>query len=490
MASIKVNVVANVAGKAWAVLASFLFVPLYIKYLGIEQYSLISFSLVLYGILHILDGGLTLTLSREFALSRSIEDKWKTFRILENCYLYIVVIIILMTIMGADFIATSWLKLDTINSTYAANCIRILGCSCGLQMLSSFYSGGFTGLERMVEMNGYRIVSSLIRAGLVVVPVAYTHSVFFFFAWQFVSDLLYALFLRIKLKPNKIMPKVSLLTIEKKEVERVGKFAGGVFLISVIAAVNTQLDKIVISKIFEISELGIYTLAMTAAMGVISLTSPITAALQPRFTKLISEKKNDEVIRLYSLSFLFVSQLTLAISFVLSLNSFNILWVWTGDTYLAEKASVYLPILMIGAVAIAYQTIPYCIAIGNGCTRYNNFLGIASLLLTIPGYLVAGKHWGPKGVAYVYAISQMLITPIYIYCINKRFLGQLSSMSLLLKSVLLPGLVIGLLSFALSLIPIFNNRLLDLLRFLLIGSITLAPAIINIWKLNKKNRLF
>ena len=90
MASVKANILANIMGKAWSVLATFLFIPLYLKYLGIEQYSLISFATVINGVLIILDSGLTMTLTREFALSRPMSEKWKTFRYLENCYFYIV----------------------------------------------------------------------------------------------------------------------------------------------------------------------------------------------------------------------------------------------------------------------------------------------------------------------------------------------------------------------------------------------------------------
>lgn len=482
MASVKVNVFANIVGKAWSVLATFLFIPVYLKYLGIEQYSLISFAVVLHGILVMLDSGLTLTLSREFALFRPMTEKWRTFRTLENCYLYIVAFIVIMTFMGASVIANSWLKFDSIEPKYAVDCIKMIGISCAFQMLSSFYIGAFNGMERMIEVNAYRIVYSIFRAGLVIVPIVFTHSVLSFFLWQLLVDILYVFFLRYRLTPKIDLPRISIMLIEKEEIWRVGKFAGGIFMISIVAAINTQLDKLVISKTFEISELGIYSLAMSVSMGLISLTTPITSALQPRFTNMISAQKHEEVNDLYNFSFRIVSLIIISGVFILSYNAESILWIWTGDKTLASKAAIFLPFLLTGTASIAYQTIPYCIAIGNGNTIYNNILGLSSLLLTIPGYLIICNYMGSKGVALVYAVSQMIMTPIYIYFINKRFLKQGSFIVFFLKNVLIPILLIGFLNYFLSLIPLFQHRILDLIRIALIAIITLTPLYIYIKK--------
>ena len=487
MPSLKVNVLATTTGKAWRVLSSFLFVPLYLKYLGLEQYSLISFSLVIQSLLAILDSGLTLTLSREFALSRPICDKWKTFRNLENCYLYIVIFIVLVTVAGADVIANSWLNLNEISPTLAANCIRIVGCTSAFQMLGSFYIGGFMGQERMVEITMYNIVCGLIRSGLVVVPLVYIHSVLLFFLWQFVCDILFVVFLRYIITPKEYVPQISFFKIDKWEFERVGKFAGGIFLISIVTAINTQLDKLVVSKIFAISELGIYSLAMTASLAVLTLTQSVTTALQPRFVRIISENKEKEVISLYLQSFLVISLITIALAFVISFNKESIMWIWTGDIDIALKASKYIPLLIIGAASISYQTIPYCIAIGNGNTKYNNVMGGASLIITIPGYLLAGYYCGPNGVACVYAVAQCLITPVYVCFVNKKYLKGVSFVYLVLIDILIPLLAIGGLCYLLSLFPVFNNRIVDLIRVAIIGVVTLLPCIMYIWILKRRH---
>ena len=54
----KKNIIANVIGKFWSILSGFLFIPLYIKFLGFESYSIISFTLIIAGIMAVFDAGL------------------------------------------------------------------------------------------------------------------------------------------------------------------------------------------------------------------------------------------------------------------------------------------------------------------------------------------------------------------------------------------------------------------------------------------------
>ena len=65
--SLKENVLANYLGQGWRVLMSLAFVPLYIKYLGIEAYGLIGIFGMLQAWLGLLDMGMKPALGREMA---------------------------------------------------------------------------------------------------------------------------------------------------------------------------------------------------------------------------------------------------------------------------------------------------------------------------------------------------------------------------------------------------------------------------------------
>ena len=64
---IKKNIIANYLGHGWRVLMGLAFIPLYIKYLGIETYGLIGIFAILQAWLGLLDMGMRPALGREMA---------------------------------------------------------------------------------------------------------------------------------------------------------------------------------------------------------------------------------------------------------------------------------------------------------------------------------------------------------------------------------------------------------------------------------------
>ena len=107
----KKNIIANLIGKLFGGFSHFIFIPLYIAYLGFESYSIISFTLVIAGLMAFFYGGLTATLSRELA-RRDVckEDKYQIFKTLESSYFVVVALSILIVVSLSSVIAEKWLN--------------------------------------------------------------------------------------------------------------------------------------------------------------------------------------------------------------------------------------------------------------------------------------------------------------------------------------------------------------------------------------------
>ena len=87
--SLKKNVVANFLGQGWRALMGLVFIPLYIKYLGIEAYGLIGIFALLQAWLALLDMGMRPALGREMARftsgahnAQSIRDLLRTIEVI------------------------------------------------------------------------------------------------------------------------------------------------------------------------------------------------------------------------------------------------------------------------------------------------------------------------------------------------------------------------------------------------------------------------
>src|SRR5690554_2315750 len=65
--STKRNIIANFLSTLWTGIIGFLFIPLYVRYLGPESYGLVGLLITIQAWMTLLDMGLMQTLSREMA---------------------------------------------------------------------------------------------------------------------------------------------------------------------------------------------------------------------------------------------------------------------------------------------------------------------------------------------------------------------------------------------------------------------------------------
>lgn len=477
------NIIANFVGRFWSILSNFLFIPLYIHYLGFESFSIISFTLVIAGIMAILDAGLTATLSREFArIDNLLNDKIRIFKTLESTYFIIISICILTVFAFSGIIAENWMNLNTYNPNRVSLFLKIISFDIGFQLLLRFYMGGLLGLEKQVKANVIQVGWGIMRNGFVVVLVMFIPTLEMFFFWQTISTILFTVILKLSLEKIligkysfDINPK-----IERVVFKRIWQFAGGMLLISVVAALNTQMDKLAISKLLSLENLGYYTLAISLSQGIIVLVNPIATALLPRFTSLYSAEKREEASSLFSKVSLFVSILVFTLMTNMSFYAKDLIWIWTGKMDLALHTFTLIPIVVFAYSMLSLQVIPYNIAIANGYTRLNNILGLVSLVATIPGYLISTKIYGSIGAATVFCIVQTITTFLYLYFINKKFIKVKIVIHIYLKQIIIPIILsIGFTSLLYFIPhPFKDNRILLLSWIALSTFITLSALII------------
>ncbi len=448
------NIGANFLGRFWSILSNFLFIPLYIHYLGFESYSIISFTVVIAGLMAVLDAGLTATLSREFArIDNSLEGKIRIYKTLETSYFILSALCILVVFSSSDYIANNWLNLKSFAVEKISYFIKIVSFDIGFQLLFRFYMGGVLGLEKQVEANLWQILWGITRNGIVVLAIIIVPTLDFFFIWQTISTVVFTLIMRFVL--NKLLIGNYMfnfqLQLNKTILNKVWRFAGGMLLISLVSSLNTQMDKIAISRFLPVETLGHYTIAVSLAMGIIIFVNPISTALLPRFTALYTQGNLEGAKRIFNKTNLFVSIIVFSIMINMIFFSKDLIWIWTNDLNLAVLASVFVPFIAFGSGMLALQIIPFNIAIANGYTQLNNLMGIISLLITIPGYWLTTINIGAIGAAYIFCGVQTVLTLVYIYFINKKFLKIESIGKFYIEQMLFPFLISSIIAYIFSL---------------------------------------
>jgi O-antigen/teichoic acid export membrane protein len=209
--------------------------------------------------------------------------------------------------------------------------------------------------------------------------------------------------------------------------------------------------------VFEIKYLGYYTLATSLSSAVYFLTKPISVAILPFFTNLVTSNQEAQLQKtFYNVSFI-TSALTFAVCSNIFYFSNEIIYIWTRSSDLASNASIYLKILVLGYSVSSLQHLSYDVAIANGNIKINNILGIASLIILVPSYWFAVGRFGPEGVAVVFLIVQTISTIIFICTINNTYLDKSRNFRNLVNTYIIPFFI----SFTFSgIIYFFSKKLL------------------------------
>ena len=177
----------------------------------------------------------------------------------------------------------------------------------------------------------------MFRNGLVLIPIYFNPSLETFFLWQTITTIIYVLIIRIDLISIVTNKKVKAFFdkpyINKEILLRVWKFAGGMFLIAVVAALNTQMDRLALSKLLPIEVLGLYTLAFSLSRGLNLVSQPFSKALLPRITSYYTANNIKKGVVLFKKTYIIVGITVFSISAGLMIYAEDLIWIWTNNHY-------------------------------------------------------------------------------------------------------------------------------------------------------------
>jgi O-antigen/teichoic acid export membrane protein len=446
--TLKKNVVANFIGNSSGPLLSFICVPFYLKYIGTEGYGLIGIFTSLQVLLSFLDSGLSITLNRELASLSAVPGTQTRMRNLVktmgNVYWLIAVIAGLIAVLMSSFMAHYWVHPNVLSRDIIQTAFILMSISLTFQFPFGFYSGGLLGLQRHVTLNIFRIVFAVLRSvGALCVLIFYEKTVTAFFGWMLLVNIVQALVVRWSVwyaLPKAIAKPV----FDKYELRKIGRFAGGVTTITIIGALLSQVDKLILSKSFSLSQMGFYTLAQSiAGMIVVFIVPSFTQSLFPQFNKLVVAQDFASLKNIYLVNCRRVSYIIIPVSIFLCCFSYKLLLIYTKNETLAADSHLLLSFFVIGFLINSTLHLPYNLALAMGFTKKIIKLYIVLLILYIPLLyisLLTGKIIN-AGIAYVILQAAYLILLIPI--IQKKV--QLASLKEWYIEVIIKPVFISLL---------------------------------------------
>ncbi len=405
--SVKINVIANFAGRIWTSIMSLVFVPIYIKFMGIEAYGLIGIFASLMALLSVLDMGLSATLSRELARlsvsEKSAQESRDLVRTLEVVYWSIGIIIGLGIISLAPVIAHHWINAQGIPAKTVERALLIMGLVVALQWPTSLYDGGLIGLQRQVLLNSIRsIMATIQHGGAVLILWFVSPTIISYFTWQIFISIVQTFFLAYSVW--EALPTTRRKSIfQKYLLIKNWRFAAGMTSIAIMATILTQADKIILSRLLTLALFGYYVLAFNLANAVGLLVTPVFSALFPKLSQLITAKGNENLVsEYYHKGCQLVSIIALPVGGVLALFSLQVLQLWVRDPVIAQNTYILLSLLVIGSTLNALMTLPLTLQLAYGWTKLSFVKNVIAVIALIPLLIWFAIRYGAIGAAIIW----------------------------------------------------------------------------------------
>ena len=428
LSPLKKNIAANFVGSIWQALMGLAFIPLYIKFMGIESYGLIGIFATLQIIFGLLDLGLGSTLTREMArlsaLPHKAQEMRNLVRTLETLYWIVAVFVGIIIIILSSFISHYWIKAGQLSPQTIQQAILIMGLVMIFHMPIGFYSGGFIGLQKQVLLNVINVFMSTLRgAGAILILWLVSPTIQAFLLWQTGISIINTFLLALLLW-RELPYSGSRAIFQKQLIKKVWRFAAGMSGISILAVILTQLDKVILSKILSLEMFGYYMLASMAAMSLSRLFTPVFSSIYPRLTQLVSINDQEGLKQLYHKSCQLIAVLILPAAIVIAFFSYEVILLWTQNPATAETTHFILSIMICGTAINGLMHPPYALQLAFGWTKLSLLKTFISVILLGPFIIYMTKQYGITGAAVPWLILNIGLFFIEIPIMHFRLLRK------------------------------------------------------------------
>jgi O-antigen/teichoic acid export membrane protein len=406
--SLKRNVIANYLGQGWVALMGLAFIPVYIKYLGIEAYGVIGIFALLQTWLRLLDVGMAPTLSREMARftggahnAQSIRD---LLRSIEIVALGMAVLISSGIWVVSGWLASDWLKVEKLPMGTVAQAFTIMGMITALRFIENIYRSSIVGLQKQVALNIINsIMATLKGLGAVGILIWVSPTIEAFFLWQgILSILTLGMFIYIVYHTLPISDHSGRFSMPA--ILGIRRYAAGMVSHTFLSLLLTQVDKILLSKLLSLEAFGYYSLAAIVASALFTLVFPITQGFFPSFSKLVANQDQTQLIHSYHKSSQLVTVIMGSAAIILMVFAEPILYLWTQDATLALHSAPLVRLLALGNLLNGLTWMPYQAQLAYGWTSFTIKVEIISVAIIVPAIFWVAPLYGAKGVACIWVI--------------------------------------------------------------------------------------
>ena len=463
-------------------LATLICTPLYILYLGVESYGLIGFYTTLLAIVAVIDAGFSSTASREIARMNGDPNEKSNiknfFFSLEVAYWPIISVAVLCIFFVVNAGDNPWLSGETLSNEIIQDSISLILFLTIFQIPCGLYMDALIGFQKHATFSILAAVFGSIRTFGVLPFLIYYEDIRIFFLWQILWAIIQIIIIKVILfiSFQRISPIPASFSLDV--LLKIKSYLGGMFLITALSLVVSQVDKIILSKMLTLENFAYYMLAFTVALSLSRLSSPIIQVFWPQFSRISKESQNLELSAKFLECIELLSIALIPLSVIIFIYSEPLLFLWTSDLEITKNTKTLLSILIVATLFSTLCLPALCVLYVREVLFYVIKVNLLTLMVIIPILFFYIPVYGSTAAAFIILLYGATICALFNFkaaSVLKKENLLFSAFKKVITSIFISFAISGLFYFSLY---AAENRMYIFVLFTLLTLLSLLANVL------------
>ncbi|MEL4340213.1 oligosaccharide flippase family protein [Shewanella xiamenensis] len=417
-----------------------LFIPLIINLVGIEQYGLVSFLMLLISLLGLIDAGISGGMVRLISTTKDnlilLKGSLSLWSRVLALVVFLSILIAFIFFAAADLISLYWIKSD-LDESFLKKCLNIIGIITALTFIKGYLISKVVGYEKHVQLSAWQaliVASQYIFSYVALIYINNTIEVYLYAIAVFtIIDCIVVLTMGVvfsyKNRTDLLQSSQSSHhNIEKMSESEVGMkqfLANSVSLssLTIIWTLASQADKIILSSAVDIETFSYYQIAAQVSLCINLLIMPLNQYLMPRLSSMYAAGQTDSFTKLW---FYFLFYFSGFLAFFSPLYIFygqTVIELWLGDEVLSDNVHIFLRWLFFSAIfqAVSNFLFIYYYAINKLNKQLVAYL--VYCVLTLPCVYVIALFYGAEACSIFVMFSSFVFLSVWGGISVKYYIG-------------------------------------------------------------------
>ncbi|MDB4177205.1 MATE family efflux transporter [Schleiferiaceae bacterium] len=398
------------------VLSSLFLVPIYLREIGPEGYSVISFVGSLLAMMVIVELGAKLATKKLVSASYYGKDKDESETVTSVLFiLFLVIAVVFLVLLNLSNNVILSLLDDTSDLKYLLRKLLPISAVVCIRWMNGFLGSVLTSTGKVTNFYTFRIAGALTN----LLGVTLFHAMNCLTVNS--SLICFGLGSSVQLAFSYKSADVKICNVKwssntKSILREFRRYFLGASLFAVIGMLIFSADKVIMPYFIPLKVYGYFVAGLSVLLVINHGLYPITIALYDEFAKYFEESNFKSAHKMLVRALLIFSIPILLLALPLTYYLEDILTYWTGDSGIYKNAGNVLNIYFYGIVIFSIHNI---ILISNSIVGYLKLLNYVHILALIVYILVLCACGFENMLSYGYALiftSLMLLTgQVYVY---------------------------------------------------------------------------